>query len=84
MRVHIYAEESTNDIEIVRKTADTAQSFFGVRYYLASSSLLHGTPNDDDRSAVTFWFHSLNEARNFFSLALTRVFDTVDTAGEIS
>lgn len=54
MRVNIYAEEQTGDVEIIEKTIN-GQVFTGVRFYLKSPEELHKNENDDDRSAVTFW-----------------------------
>lgn len=31
------------------------RTFYGIRMYLASPSELHHSPQDDDRSAITFW-----------------------------
>ena len=63
MRVNVYTEEfdyAQPEIEIV--TADYTNSRtnapmtnYGVRFYLKSAPELHTPPNDDDRSAVTFW-----------------------------
>lgn len=55
MRINVYAEELTHDVEVFQKTSDTGRVFFGVRFYFHSSPLLHFKPGDDDRSAVTFW-----------------------------
>ena len=59
MRVNIYAEELTTEVEVIEKHVDT-KTFYGIRLYLESSNKLHQTPTDDDRSAVTFWvpFHT--------------------------
>lgn len=58
MRVNIYAEEITEDIEIVEAKSATGATFKGIRFYLESSDKLHHTPQDNDRSAVTFWIKS--------------------------
>lgn len=57
MRINVYAEELTNEVEIIRKSPDNhpGVSFVGVRTYLASPELLHRDPDDDDRSAITVW-----------------------------
>lgn len=61
MRVNVYAEEIIPDeVTIVRKTVvpngeSSPVTFYGVRLMLASSDTLHYTPDDDDRSAITFW-----------------------------
>jgi len=61
VRMNIYAEELTEDVEIVEKTADTGAKFIGVRLYLKSPSELHHTDKDDDRSAITLWVKSSKE-----------------------
>jgi hypothetical protein len=56
MRINIYSQELTKEIELVSKLAtDTGIRYYGVRMYLASPDILHYTENDDDRSAITFW-----------------------------
>ncbi len=56
MRVNIYEEELDDDVQIVETTPlDSGTTFYGVRVFLKSSPALHDTPEDDDRSAVTFW-----------------------------
>jgi hypothetical protein len=61
MRVQIYDEEVTGDIEVIVKENVLGEdgkptTFFGLRLYLESSDKLHQTEFDDDRSAVTFWY----------------------------
>jgi hypothetical protein len=55
MRINIYSQELTKEIALIGKTADTGITYYGVRMYLASPDILHHTPEDDDRSAITFW-----------------------------
>ena len=57
MRINVYAEELTNDIEIVRKSPANVpgETFRGIRMFLKSPDELHDDPNDDDRSAITLW-----------------------------
>jgi hypothetical protein len=52
--MNIYSQELTRDIELVTKEAEGI-TYYGVRVYLKSPEALHHTPEDDDRSAVTFW-----------------------------
>lgn len=57
MRIQVYAEEMTGEVETVEKNG-----YKGVRFYLQSGPALHHTALDDDRSAVTFWIpHTRNE-----------------------
>lgn len=55
MRTHVYTQELTREVKLISKTADTGIHYFGVQFLLHSSDRLHHTPDDDDRSAVTFW-----------------------------
>jgi hypothetical protein len=55
LRLNVYAEEVTGEVAMVKKTSEQGQDFYGVRVFLASPDVLHHTPEDDDRSAVTFW-----------------------------
>lgn len=59
MRLNIYAEELTDETELVTKTVTDekfgTRTFYGVRFYLKSPPELHADPADDDRSAITIW-----------------------------
>ncbi len=56
MRINVYSQELTPECKLVCKRADTGINYYGVQMFLASSPLLHHTEQDDDRSAITFWF----------------------------
>ena len=69
MRVNIYAEELSRDVQVVNKTKGGCV-FWGARLMLASARELQ--TGADDRSAITFWF--TNEAmRDRFADALAGV-----------
>jgi hypothetical protein len=59
IRLNIYAEELTDEVEVTTKTVFDAKfgerTFYGVRLFLKSPEELHADPADDDRSAITFW-----------------------------
>lgn len=56
MRINVYSQELTQEVEVVSKKAqDTGITYHGIRLYLHSPDLLHHTKDDDDRSAITFW-----------------------------
>jgi hypothetical protein len=55
MRINIYAEEITDQVDVVEKKSDTGNTYYGIRFLLHSSDRLHFTTADDDRSAITFW-----------------------------
>lgn len=63
MRVNVYSQELTNEVQTITKTSDTGIVYSAVRLMLHSSPLLHCTPTDDDRSAITFWLPKSNERR---------------------
>ncbi len=74
MRVNVYNEEITDRIELVKETVeDTGETFYGVRFYLASPPELHRkNQGDDDAPSVTFWSDKpdRNGVRNILSKAL--------------
>ena len=72
MRLNIYTQELTGECELVSTTADTGVTYYGVRWYLASPDVLHHTPTDDDRTAITFW---IPNARSFTQENLADLFD---------
>lgn len=59
MRINVYAEELTDEVQLISKTVTDddfgARTFYGIRVYLKSPSELHHSDEDDDRSAITFW-----------------------------
>jgi hypothetical protein len=69
MRVNLYEEELTDEIKLVTTEAE-GRTFYGVRFFLASANELHHTASDDDRSAVTFWLRTKENAERFFNGAL--------------
>jgi hypothetical protein len=78
MRVNVYSQELTDDVELLCKIADTGVAYHAVRLFLISPKELHNTPEEDDRSAVTIWLPKSRDrreelARTFEELArLTR------------
>lgn len=73
MRINVYSQELTKQVEIVRAVAkDTGIAYAGVRIYLASPDVLHHTPEDDDRSAITFW---IPHAESFTQDDLAKIFE---------
>ncbi len=59
MRVQIYQEELGEGVELISKPVGN-EVFYGLRVWLKTCQPLldHSTPEDDDRSAVTFWARS--------------------------
>jgi hypothetical protein len=56
-RIQIYQEELGEGIEMIEQTSRNGETFYGLRIWLKTCQPLldHSTPEDDDRSAVTFW-----------------------------
>ncbi len=89
MRINVYAEELTNDCEIVTKTVTDdefgTRTFYGIRVYLKSPPELHHSEEDDDRSAITFWVPwTLQGGHNFWTLMdiLDNLVSKAETARE--
>lgn len=70
MRINVYNEELTNDVQIVTTRAlETGREYIGLRFYLLSHDALHHVPGDDDRSAVTFWIGDKARAEQLLNAA---------------
>lgn len=55
MRINVYSQELTDEVQTVEKVSNTGLTYSAVMLMLHSSERLHHPPADDDRSAVTFW-----------------------------
>lgn len=59
MRINVYAEEITDEVEVVTKEVEDNEFgkrvFFGLRFFLKSPPDLHHSEEDDDRTAITMW-----------------------------
>jgi hypothetical protein len=71
MRINVYSQELTREVNVIEKTSNTGLVYTAVQFMLHSSDKLHHPPEDDDRSAVTFWLPR-SEARR---LELADTFD---------
>lgn len=71
MRINVYSQELTTEIMAIQKRSNTGLVYSAVQMILHSSPLLHHPPQDDDRSAVTFWLPKSEERRE----ALARTFE---------
>ena len=75
MRINVYSQELTKEVTLVSQVArDTGIPHIGARMFLASPDVLHNRPDDDDRSAITFW---LPNAKSFTAEDLASVFDSM-------
>lgn len=63
MRINVYSQELTNEVLVQEKKSNTGLVYSDVQIVLHSSERLHHPPQDDDRSAVTFWLPKSNRRR---------------------
>lgn len=93
MRINVYAEELTEETELVTKTVNDEKfgerTFYGVRFYLKSPVELHDDPEDDDRSAITIWVpwtrakgHDFTVVEGLFDNLGTTLTEAIDAAYE--
>ena len=63
MRINVYSQELTREIQVEEKKSNTGLTYTAVRLMLHSSEKLHHPPMDDDRSAISFWLPKSKERR---------------------
>lgn len=79
MRINVYSQELTAEVLTIRKVSNTGIEYKAVQFVLHSSPMLHHPPEDDDRSAVTFWLPQSQRGVAEFSTALSNALSIVDT-----
>lgn len=80
MRINVYSQEITDEVQTETKKSNTGRVYTAVRLMLHSSERLHHPPADDDRSAVTFWLPRSAERREKLALAFERMAAEVRSA----
>lgn len=80
MRINVYSQEITSEVQTIEKTSNTGLVYSAVQLMLHSSPMLHHPPEDDDRSAVTFWLPKSQARREAFAQALEEMADKVREA----
>ena len=75
MRVNVYSQELTDEVLLVVKPSNTGVTYHAAQLMLQSSPRLHPPPQDDDRSAVTFWMPKSPERREQMARAFERLWD---------
>lgn len=80
MRVNIYSQELTDEVLWVGKRSNTGRVYYGVQFVLHSSERLHHPPDDDDRSAVTFWLPRSENRRRELGEAFEKAAELVLSA----
>lgn len=73
MRINVYSQELTDEVNVIEKKSNTGLIYSAVQLMLHSSPLLHHPPRDDDRSAVTFWLPKSKERRESLAQAFERM-----------
>lgn len=69
MRINVYSQELTSEVATVEKVSNTGLTYSAVQLMLHSSPMLHHPPQDDDRSAVTFWLPKSKDRREELATA---------------
>lgn len=80
MRANIYSQELTNEARLIQKESNTGLVYSAVQIMLHSSDKLHHPPEDDDRSAVTFWLPKSKERRDELAATFRNMAELVETA----
>ena len=73
MRINVYSQELTEEVIHVEKQSNTGVVYHAAQLILHSSERLHHPPQDDDRSAVTFWLPKSKDRRE----AMARAFEEI-------
>lgn len=80
MRINVYSQELTNEVAVLEKKSNTGLIYSAVQLMLHSSPKLHHPPQDDDRSAVTFWLPKSKERRENLAKAFEEMAKAVRQA----
>jgi hypothetical protein len=73
MRVNVYSQELTGEVLMLDKQSNTGVTYHAAQLVLHSSPMLHHPPQDDDRSAVTFWLPKSQGRREAMAQAFERI-----------
>lgn len=79
MRINVYSQELTTEVNQISKVSDGRTEagdlieYHAAQLMLHSSPMLHHPPEDDDRSAVTFWLPKSKARREEMAKAFERI-----------
>ena len=73
MRINVYSQELTNEVLTVEKESNTGLVYSAAQLILHSSEKLHHPPQDDDRSAITFWLPKSQHRREEMAKAFEEI-----------
>jgi hypothetical protein len=80
MRINVYSQELTDEVLHIEKVSNTGLTYHAAQLILHSSDRLHHPPEDDDRSAVTFWLPKSAERREHMAQAFEHIAEIFRTA----
>lgn len=80
MRINVYSQELTSEIKLIEKVSNTGLVYSAVQLMLHSSEKLHHPPQDDDRSAVTFWLPKSGKRRAELANTFVRMAEEIRKA----
>ena len=79
MRINVYSQELTDEVIAIEKRSNTGLVYHAAQLVLHSSDRLHSSPEDDDRSAVTFWLPKSRERRESMAKAFEKIAEVFRT-----
>ena len=80
MRINVYSQELTDEVLLIAKESNTGITYHAAQLILHSSERLHHPPEDDDRSAVTFWLPKSAHRREEIAKAFEKMAELFRTA----
>lgn len=80
MRINVYSQELTDEVQVEEKRSNTGLVYSAVRMILHSSPMLHHPPHDDDRSGITFWLPKSPDRREALAATFERMAEAVRNA----
>jgi hypothetical protein len=80
VRINVYSQELTDEVLLIEKPSNTGVTYHAAQLILHSSPKLHHPPQDDDRSAVTFWLPKSAGRREAMARAFERIAEIIRTA----
>lgn len=82
MRINVYSQELTTEVIKIEKVSNTGRPYSAAQLILHSSERLHHPPEDDDRSAVTFWMPSSEQRNRDMSMAFKQIANLFEKEAE--
>ena len=73
MRINVYSQELTSEVIPIEKKSNTGVTYHAAQLILHSSPKLHHPPEDDDRSAITFWLPKSKHRREEMAKAFEEI-----------